>query len=463
MYNIELLDNTYTEPIKIKLTAKIKQKEWSKVAKISNEISRHRSYLNLLVRNTFLSWLSLILEQEIMDNYLLENNLSIWQFINGNAIDINSSRIILIPTETEDKSEISIPEEWFKIPEWVGNYYVAVEVNLEEDYLNFWGYTSYEEIINHSELDIVNYHRDLDGEYLENDLSLIALEYEYGWAKAPQIEPLPFVSKQQKNSLVTQIKDGLFPRYELDFSQWLNIISDEETRNSLFNARQPINLSQWLNQQLDLALTKGWQNAKDLIEELFTPDLSLQPVFSARRQPISLSQALDIIKQNNDTEAVNNILTIIPSFVTDDRAKEEVINALVNLIETSDNEEIRWNGALSLEKLSSDHWLSPCWQSKTINLPTKSESYQVGLLIGILPKSAHQLSLFVRIYDLEKNSFLPDNLKLQIIDENNNIYQEITSTQYDSIIQYKFWGNQREKFKLKVSIDNIYAVENFIV
>ena len=463
MENIQLLDSSYTEQLKIKLTVDIKQKARAKVAHISNEVTRHRSYLNLIVRNTFLSWLSLILEKEITDNSSLENNLSIWEFINGNAIDIDASRIVLVPIETEDKSEIYIPEEWLKIPNWVGNYYVVVEVNLEEDYLNFWGYTSYEEIINNSELDIVNYHRNLEGEYLENDLTLISLEYEYGWEKAPQIEPLPFVSRQQKNNLVAQIQDELFPRYRLDFSQWLTIVSDDETRNHLFNYRQPINLSQWLDQRIELTLSKGWQNAKNFIDELFTPDLSFQPAFSARRQPVSLPEALDIIKQNNDTEAVNNILSLIPSLVTDDRAKKEVINALVHLIETIDNEEIRWSAALSLEKLSSGHRLSPYWQSKEIDLQIESDSYQVGLLIGILPKFDHQLSLFVRVYSLEKNSCLPDNLKLQIIDENSNIYQEITSTQYDSIIQYKFWGRKGEKFQLKVSIENTFVSETFTV
>ena len=338
MENIQLLDGTYTEQLKIKLTANIKEKAEVKVANISNEVTRHRSYLNLLVRNTFLSWLNLILEKEIIDNYSLENNLSIWEFINGSAIDIDASRIILIPLETEDKSAISIPEEWLKIPSWVGNYYVAVEVNLEENYLNFWGYTSYKEIINNSELDIVNYHRDLDTEYLENDLSLMALEYEYGWEKVPQIEQVTLVSQQQQNNLVAQIKDELFPRYSINFTQWLSIISDQKTRNNLLNSRQSINLSQWLKQEIELTMIKGWQNAKDLIDELFSPDLSLQPTFSTRRRSISLPEALDIIRQNKQTEAVNNILPIIPSLVTDDRAKEAVINALVDLIETIDNE-----------------------------------------------------------------------------------------------------------------------------
>ncbi len=136
---------------------------------------------------------------------------------------------------------------------------------------------------------------------------------------------------------------------------------------------------------------------------------------------------------------------------------------MTDLIENTEDEEIRWSSALSLEQLSRNHLLSPCWQNKQINLETESNNYQVGLLIGIVPKYDHQLSIFVRIYELEKNSYLPNNLQLQIIDQNNNIYQQITSTEYDNIIQYKFWGNKGETFELKISLDQNFTVENFII
>ena len=441
MKNLELLDSNYTESLTIKLTKSFQNEVWQEIADISNEVTRHRSYINLLARKAFVSWLSLILEEEITDNYYLEKYLSIWEFINGNDININLSRIVLIPTEIDDKSEISIPKEWMTIPEWVGNYYVAVEVNLAQEYLSFWGYTSYKEIINNSELDLINYHHDLEAEYLETDLNLMALEYEYGWENIPQIKPLSLVSKQQKYKLLSQIKDELFPRYCLNFSQWLNLISDLEIRSSLFKSRQPIRLSQWLNRQIESTIVQGWQNIENVIDNLFISDLSLQPSFSARRRPISLPEAIDILKQNDDSALVNDTLAIIPSLAQCDREQVEIIDALVDLITNSDDEEIRWNGALSLEKLSNKHPCCPLWYSKEVNIADN----KIVLLIGILPKNNEQLSIFVRVYGLENKSYLPNNLKLQIIDENDDIYYEVISNKYDNIIQYKFWGNQGEK------------------
>ena len=464
MNNYQLLDTSYAENIKIKLTNQAKQEAWGQISHINNNFTRHRSYLNLLVRNAFISWLSLMLEEKTTDNLKLKNYFSIWEFINGNAIEINSSRIVLIPTETEDKTEISIPQEWLTIPDWVGNYYVVAEVNLTEDYLSFWGYTSYETLLNHSQLDVVDSHRDLAIEYLENDLNLIALEYEYGWEEIPQIEPIHQISAVEKNNLLAQIKEHLFPRYLLNFSQWLNIISDEQIRNQLYDSRQPIKLSQWLTQQINSTITQGWQNGQDLVNQLLATNLSLQPSFSTRRQSLSLIQALQVIQENRDFEAVNQVLSIIPSLAIDETSTQTIIETLTNLIVTSDNEEIRWDAALALEKLSADHSLAPCWYSKTINLVADSPIAGVDLLMGILAKSETQVSIFVRICQPQKDKFLPNNLKLQIIDEEDNVYQEIVSSEYDNIIQYKFWGNKEEKFALKLLIDDVvYTQENFII
>jgi hypothetical protein len=450
---IELLNGNHTEFIKIKLTENFKQKVWQKIKNIDNEVTRYRSYLNLLARRAFISWLGLMLEQEITDNIPLENHLSIWEFVNGNALEINSTKIVLIPTETDDRNQISIPAEWLKIPDWVGNYYLAVEVNLDEDYLCFWGYTSYEKIINDSQLDTINYHYDLDEDFLENDLDLIILAYEYAEEKIPQIEPISLLSTVQKQELVSQIKDELFPRYYLDFSQWLSLISDPEICHNLYTLRQPIHLSEWLNQQIESTIVQGWQQVENAIDNLFSPNLSLQPSFSARRHPISLSEALEILTPNQDPETINETLAMIPSLAQSDRNQVEIINTLANLIVNHNDEEVRWNTALSLEKISQDHPLCPLWYQKEINLGDNS----IALLFGLLSRNNEQISIFVRVYNLDNHNYLPDKLILQIIDENNNIFEEVISSKYDSIIQYKFWGNKGEKFQLKLIIDDIFV------
>jgi hypothetical protein len=461
MTNLSFIDTSIDE-IKIQLTDKIKTETWQQTNKLSNEISCFRGYLNLLVRETFLSWLNLMLDSNFIDNVSLEDNLSIWEFTNGNATNIDSSRIVLIPVETQDKTEFSIPEEWLKIPSWVGSYYIPVEINLEENYLTFWGYTSYEDVLNYGNLDSLNHCVDFPFEYLETDLNLICLEYEYGWDSIPQISPLPVLSTIEKQSLIREIKNYSSPRLLVNFEQWLSLISDNVIRHQLFSSRQGVNLSVWLNSQFSSALTKGWQCLDDLQQQFFIPDFSLIPTFSARS--IFKVDYVNILQENLDRDKfdrtlVNNIFKDIINLGIEDELKSEIIKLLPNFIDKKEDEEIRWNAVLALQTLDYNHQSCAIWRGKIINLDEEN----LGLLIGILPKYDQQIDIFIRIYNLINHNNLPSNLQLQIIDENNDIFQEIIPNNNDTIIQYKFWGNYGESFTLKFRLNNYEKEEYFTI
>ncbi|MGI0481336.1 DUF1822 family protein [Geminocystis sp. CENA526] len=456
MTNLAFIDTTIDE-IKIQLTDEIKEETWQQTKKLSNDITCFRGYLNLLVRNTFLAWLNLMLDSDFVDNLPLEDNLSIWEFVNGNAIDIDSSRIVLIPIETQDKSEFSIPEEWLKIPAWVGSYYLPVEVNLEENYLHFCGYTSYEDLLKYGCFDSFNRCLDFPWECLETDLNLICLEYEYGWDAIPKISPLPVLSTVQKQDLIQEIRSYSSPRLLVNFEHWLSLISDNAIRYQLFSARQCVNLSSWLNQQFSTALSKGWQCFEDLQQQFLIPDFTLTPAVSFRS--LSSVDSLKILQENLDRTLVNNIFKNIIDRGIEENLKIEIIKILPSFINNKEDEETRWNASLALQTLDSSHPAGAVWQGKTINLETEN----LGLLIGILPKFENQIDIFIRIYNLIKDSYLPEKLTLQIIDEDNNIFEEIITNNNDTIIQYKFWGNCHESFTLKLMLNNHYQEEYFLI
>ncbi|BAQ62094.1 hypothetical protein GM3708_2500 [Geminocystis sp. NIES-3708] len=453
MTNLIFFD-TPIDQIKIQLTDKIKTETWQNINQLSNDIALVRGYLNLLVRKIFISWLNLILEKNFSDTMKLEDNLSIWEFINGNAIDIDSSRIILIPIETQDKIEFSIPEEWLKIPQWVGNYYIAVEVNLEENYLNFAGYISYEDVNNYGKLDSFNHCYDLPYECLETDLNLICLEYEYGWDSIPQILPLPFLSSPIKQNLFKEIQDNLSSCLLVNFGHWLSLLSDNKTRYQLFASRKSVNLSEWLKGKFLTNLSKGWQTLDMLTQQYINFDFSLNPVFSSRS--FSFTDSLNILQKNIDKDQINKILNNIINLDIDNELKIDIIKILPNLINDND-EEIRWNAALALQKLDDNHPSCAIWQGKIINLDSK----QLSLLIGVLEKSSTEIDIFIRLFNLNKNYNLPEDLRLQIIDQNNNIFANLMANDNDRILQYKFWGNTEEKFIIKVILNNNYFEEKF--
>ena len=454
MDNITILDTTYNETLKIEISEQFKTEISGEVAPIQNPVTRHRSYLNLLIRKSFLAWINLMLETNFTDDYLFLEQVSIWEFINGNTIDIEGTKFVLIPMETEDKSEFTIAEEWLHLPDFVGAYYLPIGVNLNDNYLDFWGYMSYEDLLRYGELDIINHHFDLPSDELESDLNLIALEYEYEWQKTPQISPFNSLSTIAKQQLIEQAKGDLFPRYSLEFKQWLYLIEDSQTRPELYIDRQPINLSQWLNQKIESALVTGWQNAQEIIDGWFTPQANWQPILSSRSLVLSLEETLANITQSDDITNINSLVNTIPNLIEDDRQKNDTIDTLSNLINNSSDEEKRWSLALCLNQLDNEHPNSPSWYHKQITFDgeesREDKEEKINFFLGILPKSSQEISIFIHLYSQNKNQFLPSNLSLQIIDEDDNIYQEIITDRNDKAIQYKFWGNQGESFILKV-------------
>ncbi|PSO81051.1 MAG: hypothetical protein BRC41_15925 [Cyanobacteria bacterium QH_9_48_43] len=48
---------------------------------------------------------------------------SFWEVVNGTAIALSGVRLVLIPSEAADLSELRVPQEWVDIPSWGGDYY----------------------------------------------------------------------------------------------------------------------------------------------------------------------------------------------------------------------------------------------------------------------------------------------------------------------------------------------------
>ncbi len=105
-----------------------------------------RAYLNQLCINALLPWL----REEYATNarvWTREDALpSFWEFVNGTAIVTDNIRLVVIPTESIDLSELRVPQEWVDIPTWVADYYLSVQVNSEDDFIRVVGYTTHKKL-----------------------------------------------------------------------------------------------------------------------------------------------------------------------------------------------------------------------------------------------------------------------------------------------------------------------------
>ncbi|WP_342597124.1 DUF1822 family protein [Cyanobacterium aponinum UTEX 3222] len=456
---INFISDCYANELKIALDENIKRQTWQEVKNLSTEINRHCGYINLLSRKYFIQWLNLVCNINITDTNNIIDYITIWEFINGNAINVNNNRLVLIPTETQDRVSISIPQEWLKIPEWVGSYYVVVGVNLEENYLDFWGYINYDNLQENGETDNLNHTVNLPYECLETDLNLMALEYEYSWENIPQVSPLKCLSPQIQKNLITELENSFFPRLSLDFSDWLSLVSIADARYKLYSHRHSISLGDLLKNKTENILRKGWQSLQDFIKDNFETDfdLKMSPAFRS----ISPQEGLNVLVKNDNYGQILEILNTIPNWQIRENLQQEFIRVLVDLINNTNDEEILWSSVFALESLQANHSLCSKGYGKLINFDEENKNY--CLLINILPRNFGQISIFVRVSVLSNEDNLPESLSLKILDENEDLFQAIISEKGDNTIQYKFWADEGETFKIQVSCNNNYIEDTFKV
>ncbi|MCT7952736.1 DUF1822 family protein [Ancylothrix sp. C2] len=235
---------------------------------------RWRAFLNILCLNIFQNWLKddPDFEEVVLMLPSAENLASIWEVVNGTAMRVGETRLVIIPTDESNLKEFLIPQEWVDIPSWAGDYYLPVQVNLDEGWLRVWGYTSYEQVRGGS-YDLTDRTYAVEREDLIEDLALMWVAMDLSATAKPQVKNLPVLYAAQAQSLLKNLgKDTLyFTRLAIAFEQWGALLENDEYRKQLYErrVRNLPALSEWFETQgkeLMAALKGcGWQ----LYQEVF--------------------------------------------------------------------------------------------------------------------------------------------------------------------------------------------------
>lgn len=135
--------------------------------------------------------------------------------------------------------------------------------------------------------------------------------------------------------------------------------------------------------------------------------------------------------------------------------------ALVNLIRTTQEDEIRWQAAELLWEINPQHPASPVISTKDLGIYLIG--YRVRLMVGILSKSDGRMLILLRVYPSGQMSHLPSGLTLIGLDETGNPVFEVKSRQQDNYIQFKFTADAGDRFSARVVFNDASFTENFIV
>lgn len=255
---------TFADPKHLWLELPTTQTQWQQ-NQFSTPNSRWNAYLNRICLDAILPWL-----REYAPQGLVWPNStalpSVWEVVNGTAIVMDTTRLVLIPSETIDLS-LRVPQEWVDIPDWAADYYLAVQVNPDQRWLRIWGYTTHQQLKASGSYDPGDRTYCLEEDGLIQDLNVLWVARQLCPEEPTReaIAPLPTLQLAPAENLLQRLGNPTIstPRLAVPFELWGALLQHGGWRQRLYEQRQGLpqwSILQWLQTGVsDLAEQIGWQ------------------------------------------------------------------------------------------------------------------------------------------------------------------------------------------------------------
>ena len=411
-FTINDLALIYPEQVFLEFSPQQREKIWQEIQQdyYDNATARWRSYLNSLCTTTVLEYLQDYIKNETdlspqnMQIWQETDLSSIWNIVNGTAITLDSTKLILIPHEDKDFSAFKVPREWVDLPQWVGEYYIAVEINLEQCWLRICGYTTHQQLREIGEHDCTDETYSVAVEELTEDLTSMWMGIELFSTTKPVVEAVPVLSPVETADLLETFNQSIFfsPRLDVTFHKWGAFIGDNNLRKQLYQQRQNRNRREVITQ----AISKTTVNLGQWFESAFAAGW----------------QSLDTLI-NSDTG------NLAFAFRQNDASRKLTVEA-----------------------------------AKIIDLGMQFGNKSVTLLIGLTKENDHKIGIRIQLYPDSQENYLPTNIKLKLRSRSGKVLQELESRSQDNLIQLKrFTCPIGKKFSIEVALDNLSITEDFTI
>jgi hypothetical protein len=452
---LETLIDLYPEQLWLEFSEEDKQINWEKSQQHSYDLACFQAYLNSLSAEVLINWLKeeVDLEENPQLYPTIEKLNSIWEFINGTTITIGKTKIVLIPTTNDNLDKFNIPQEWVDIPGWEADYYLPIQLDLTENWLRVWGYTTHQQLKTIGKYNSLEKIYSLEKNDLIEDLNVMLVAREFCDSERVTIPEISKISENKAHILIENwgVNNGYSPRFLIPFPEWASLITDDLWREELYqNFLNSGEVNIFLSEEI-LKHNKE-RNLKDKLEHNKGSNL----------------------KHNKENNAIN---------LTNYQPNENINNIHQKLVNISDwLEGVFSEGWLKADSLFNGQKMSLATRSlnsqnsdnnqenmmtgaKLIDLGIKLGSRSIVVLMACVPTRDDKITVTVQVYPPQGENYLPPNLKLSALDEDNNLIQDtVISRDYDNCIQLKrFTAPRGVKFSLEISLNEVSLQESFIL
>jgi len=474
------LTTLYPNQVWLEVSPKL-DRTWLSEQEYSYDVARWTAFKNYLTIEAFLAWLkaeSGIEEQpEVWPSR--DDLSSIWEVVNGTAIQLGETRIVLVPNEGMDTNEYEVQAEWVDIPSWAADYYLAVQVNPDDCWLRVWGYATHKKLKQAGQYNSISRTYLLKREELIEDLNVMWVARQFGCDRKAPIKPLPTLSPAQAERLLEQLsqKTPYSPRLEVGFEDWEALLASDEWRLELYNRRvgahiaaapslKSVELRQWLRHVVESGrnlVEDGWQTFEDIFA-------SPQPIpvrsqrGSERTSPNAIASVIRLLQPNQPEQTRRQAAGVLGEIGA---GNLDAINALTELLHSAKDEETRWQAALSLGKVDPGNPQAGIRKARLIDLGMQLGSNAVALVVAIMPKADGRIGVFLQVQPHNETT-LPSGLKLSVLSESGETRLEVEARSdlsgrgKDKSIELRFSPPPGTYFRVRVSRGNVSVTEDFV-
>lgn len=468
-FDLHTLSQIYDEQIWLKISeADLKAAE-PLPQDYSYNTGRYHAFINRLCLNALLRWMKshLTLETEPKAG---ENLPIVWEFINGSTIVLGNKKLVMLPSDAIDTKDFAVPQEWVDIPNWAADYYLPVQVDLENCFLRIWGFISRQTLQKKADYDRV--YRTY---YVEQDDAILNLDNLWDACyfcreEKGEIAPLTTLSPTRVEELIAQLSQPSFysPRLKVTFEEWGALLNEKTCLQRLYEKRLKTNPTQTkasihLSQWFDGIIDAGWQS----VENLFNPK-TLVPAFRSKEvRGMRLDSAERIDKAVRQLYASQTQIPF-PSFSPSSGSRSHTdtsIEALVHLLHHTENETIRWKAVEYLWAIAPNR--SDAAIRKVMDVGVQLMGHPIALMIAVLRKPNSKLAILVRAYPMGGQNKLHPGLRLVIMTGDGSEIPRLAAiareNPLDDYISLNFCADQGDRFNVGLMLENARAIEQFLV
>jgi hypothetical protein len=444
------------------------EEAWRQAQDCSNATARWNAYLNHLCLKSFLDWLRA--EPDIKEQLsvwpCIEVLSSIWEVVNGTAIDLGETRFILIPSEADNLEELCVPQEWVDIPGWEADYYLAVQVEPEERWMRIWGYTSYQELKKEENYDPLDQTYSLERDDLIEDINVMLVTRQFCMKEKAPVSVEPIFSAAEAENLLARLgqPSPYSPRLDVPFEQWASLLANDNWRQELYQRRRLKDL----RQRLEKLFRAGWQPWEELqrqLQEIFapTPISETIPAFRSRE---TISDLINLLHMTQDELTRQQAAGVLGEIGVGDA---DAINALTELLRTTQDENTRWQAAISLGKVDPGNPEAAERKARLIDLGMQLKEDVITLIVALMPRPDGRMGIFLQVRPADEQKRLPPHLKLGVLSESGEVRREAEARSdergqgIDDFLQLRFSVSLGTRFCVRVVLNDVSFTEDVSV